>query len=224
MSIVADRQAVVIPAGEWAIDPVWSSLEFEVKKLGLMTVKGRAPGFTGTIHGGEKPVIEGTVDLVEHHDLRRDPRRAPAVARLLRHQRYPELRFESTSVESRGDELIVDGNLTSRGSRGPCSSPARTWAPPATRGGTSESASSSQVPSIARNSGSTGTHHFRAVASSSRTTSSSGRTSQRSRLPDDAHPRGLRKPSRPVVQLGGRTCCSRAHTGRSRGRAVRAAW
>ena len=39
MSIVADTSATVIPSGTWSIDPVWSSLEFEVKKLGLVTVK-----------------------------------------------------------------------------------------------------------------------------------------------------------------------------------------
>ena len=63
MSIVADSQATVIPTGTWSIDPVWSVLEFEVKKLGLATVKGRAPGFSGTIEGGETPAISGTVDV-----------------------------------------------------------------------------------------------------------------------------------------------------------------
>ena len=53
MSAIAEQAGTVIPAGEWAIDPTWSSLEFEVKKLGLMTIKGRVPGFSGTIRGGE---------------------------------------------------------------------------------------------------------------------------------------------------------------------------
>jgi hypothetical protein len=54
MSIVSEI-SVAIPTGTWKIDPVWSSLEFEVKKLGLMTIKGRVPGFEGTIVGGEHP-------------------------------------------------------------------------------------------------------------------------------------------------------------------------
>ena len=115
MSIVADTQVAVIPVGEWSIDPVWSSLEFEVKKLGLMTVKGRVPGFTGTIRGGESPAIEGTVDassMTTFDETRDGHLQSPD---FFDTQRYPELRFESTSVESRGDELVVEGNLTIKG-------------------------------------------------------------------------------------------------------------
>jgi polyisoprenoid-binding protein YceI len=115
MTIVADTQATVIPAGEWSIDPVWSSLEFEVKKLGLVTVKGRVPGFTGTIRGGESPAIEGTVDassIITFDETRDGHLQAPD---FFDTQRYPELRFESTSVESQGDDLVVDGNLTIKG-------------------------------------------------------------------------------------------------------------
>ena len=55
--IVADETASQIPTGEWEIDPVWSALEFEVRKLGLVAIKGRVPGFTGTIVGGSTPSI-----------------------------------------------------------------------------------------------------------------------------------------------------------------------
>ena len=112
MSIVADTPATVIPSGTWSIDPVWSSLEFEVKKLGLVTVKGRVPGFSGTIRGGEAPSISGTVDAstITTFDETRDGHlQAPD---FFDTQRYPELRFESTAVEARGDGLIVEGELT----------------------------------------------------------------------------------------------------------------
>ncbi len=112
MSILADTSATVIPSGTWSIDPVWSSLEFEVKKLGLVTVKGRVPGFSGTIQGGETPSISGTVDAstITTFDETRDGHlQAPD---FFDTQRYPELRFESTAVETRGDELVVEGELT----------------------------------------------------------------------------------------------------------------
>ena len=112
MSILAESSTTVIPSGTWSIDPVWSALEFEVKKLGLVTVKGRVPGFSGTIQGGETPTISGAVDVSTHHDLRRDPRRARPVAGFFDTERYPELRFESTAVELAGDELVVEGELT----------------------------------------------------------------------------------------------------------------
>ena len=57
MSILAESSATVIPSGTWSIDPVWSALELEVKKLGLATVKGRALGFSGTIEGGETRAV-----------------------------------------------------------------------------------------------------------------------------------------------------------------------
>jgi polyisoprenoid-binding protein YceI len=115
MSIVADTPATVFPTGEWAIDPVWSSLEFEVKKLGLMTVKGRVPGFTGTIHGGESPSISGTVDAgsITTFDETRDGHlQSPD---FFDTQRFPELGFESTAVRSDADELVVEGDLTIKG-------------------------------------------------------------------------------------------------------------
>ncbi|HSI96795.1 MAG TPA: YceI family protein [Gaiellaceae bacterium] len=115
MTIVADTSAAVVPTGKWAIDPVWSSLEFEVKKLGLMTVKGRVPGFTGTIRGGEDPSIEGSVDVssITTFDETRDGHlQSPDFFDVAR---YPTLRFESTSVDVSGDELMVEGELTIKG-------------------------------------------------------------------------------------------------------------
>jgi polyisoprenoid-binding protein YceI len=112
MSILAESPATVIPTGTWSIDPVWSALEFEVKKLGLVTVKGRVPGFSGTIEGGETPAITGAVDVstITTFDETRDGHiQSPD---FFDTERYPELRFESTAVEARGDELVVEGALT----------------------------------------------------------------------------------------------------------------
>ena len=115
MSIVADKTATKIPSGTWSIDPVWSALEFEVQKLGLINVKGRVLGFTGTIRGGEQPSIEGTVDVssITTFDETRDTHiQAPDFFDVAR---YPELRVESTSVEIDGNELVVQGDLTIKG-------------------------------------------------------------------------------------------------------------
>jgi len=112
MSIVADKPATKIPGGTWSIDPVWSALEFEVKKIGLINVKGRVPGFSGTIQGGEQPSIEGTVDIstITTFDETRDGHlQSPD---FFDTQRYPELHFESNTVEVQGDELVVTGDLT----------------------------------------------------------------------------------------------------------------
>jgi len=115
MSIVAEKSATMIPQGTWSIDPVWSSIGFEVKKIGLATVKGRVLGFTGTIQGGEEPSIEGMVDVstVTTFDETRDAHlQSPD---FFDAERYPELRFKSTRIETSGDELVVQGDLTIKG-------------------------------------------------------------------------------------------------------------
>jgi polyisoprenoid-binding protein YceI len=119
MSIVAEKAEAVIPAGTWSIDPVWSALEFDVKKVGLVVIKGRVPGFSGSIVGGEQPAIEGRVDAssITTFDETRDGHlQSPD---FFDTQRYPELAFESTSVEARGDELRVQGELTIKGTTRP---------------------------------------------------------------------------------------------------------
>jgi polyisoprenoid-binding protein YceI len=112
MSIIAETSATPIPAGTWSIDPVWSSLEFEVKKAGLIPIKGRVPGFTGTIRGGDDPTIEGTVDAtsITTFDETRDGHlQSPD---FFDTERYPQLRFSSTEVRIDEGELRVQGELT----------------------------------------------------------------------------------------------------------------
>src|SRR5262245_55233531 len=58
----ASDLATVVPAGTWSIDPVWSSVEFTVRKLSLVRITGRAGSVSGTITGGASPSIVGTVD------------------------------------------------------------------------------------------------------------------------------------------------------------------
>ena len=116
MSIVADSTATtLIPTGTWEIDPAWSSLEFEVKKLGLMTIKGRVPGFGGTIVGGEHPAIAGRVDassITTFDEMRDGHLQSPD---FFDTERFPELRFESTAMHGTGDRVVVEGDLTIKG-------------------------------------------------------------------------------------------------------------
>jgi polyisoprenoid-binding protein YceI len=115
MSILADTSATVIPTGTWAIDPAHSAVEFHIKHLGLATVKGRAPVVSGAIEGGEEPSIQGTVAVasITTFDENRDGHlQSPDFFDV---ERYPELSFESTEIEFRGDDLRVEGELTVRG-------------------------------------------------------------------------------------------------------------
>jgi polyisoprenoid-binding protein YceI len=115
MSIVAETPVTVLPAGTWSIDPAHSVVEFRVKHLGIAPVTGRAPVVSGTIEGGETPSVEGTVDatsITTFEETRDGHLQSPD---FFDTERYPELRFESTRVESRDGEVVVEGNLTIRG-------------------------------------------------------------------------------------------------------------
>jgi polyisoprenoid-binding protein YceI len=119
MSIVADTTASVIPTGTWAIDPVWSSLEFEVRKIGLIPIKGRVPGLSGTVEGGDSPSIEGTVEAasITTFDETRDAHlHSPDFFDV---ERYPELLFQSTYVAVENGQLVVTGDLTIKGKTKP---------------------------------------------------------------------------------------------------------
>jgi polyisoprenoid-binding protein YceI len=119
MSIIAESSATQIPTGTWSIDPAWSSLEFEVRKIGLVPIRGRVPGFSGGIVGGDSPSIVGTAEAasITTFDETRDGHlQSPD---FFDTERYPELRFESTEVALDGDELVVTGELTIKGTTRP---------------------------------------------------------------------------------------------------------
>ena len=115
MSILADTSAAVIPAGTWSIDPGHSAVEFHIRYLGLAKVTGRAPVVSGTIEGGDKPSIQGTVAVssITTFDETRDGHlQSPDFFDVAR---YPELSFASTEIEFRGIDLDVAGELTIKG-------------------------------------------------------------------------------------------------------------
>ena len=115
MSILAETTVKQIPAGTWDIDPAWSALEFEVRKIGIVPIHGRVPGFSGTITGGDEPSITGTADAtsVTTFDETRDGHlQSPD---FFDAQRFPELRFESTEIVFDGGEVFVAGDLTIKG-------------------------------------------------------------------------------------------------------------
>jgi len=115
MSIIAESSATQIPTGTWSIDPAWSSLEFEVRKIGLVPIKGRVPGFSGAIVGGDDPSLVGAADaasITTFDEMRDGHLQSPD---FFDTERYPELRFESREIAFSGDDLLVTGDLTIKG-------------------------------------------------------------------------------------------------------------
>ncbi len=77
-SLEHDRTSLEsIPAGTYNVDPAHSNVGFEVRHMGIATVRGAFRKFQGTIDAtGSAPVLEGTVEVASI-DTQRSPARCP---------------------------------------------------------------------------------------------------------------------------------------------------
>jgi polyisoprenoid-binding protein YceI len=103
--------------GNWQLDPYHTQLEFSAKHLGMMTVRGYFDEFSATADIDPDHPEAATVQLtistasirtnngVRDNDLRS--------SNFLEVEKYPEIKFASTSVESSGaDHYKLTGDLT----------------------------------------------------------------------------------------------------------------
>lgn len=101
--------AEVIPAGTWSIDPVHTTIGFQVTDTSdlFSSINGRFTEFEGRLQGGEQPSIAGTlrVDSLRTDNEQRDAHLISPD--FLEATKHPEIRFESTSVEPLGDDRFA---------------------------------------------------------------------------------------------------------------------
>jgi polyisoprenoid-binding protein YceI len=101
--------AEVIPAGTWSIDPVHTTIGFQVTDTSdlFSSINGRFTEFEGRLQGGEQPSIAGTlrVDSLRTDNEQRDAHLISPD--FLEASKHPEIRFESTSVEPFGDDRFA---------------------------------------------------------------------------------------------------------------------
>jgi polyisoprenoid-binding protein YceI len=115
MSAVQTEATTLIPAGTWAVDPVHSSIRWDVIDLdaGMKSVSGRFTEFEGTVEGGEEQAAKGivrTASVLSDNQQRDDHLRSPD---FLEVERFPEIRFESNRIEHvEGDRHKILGELT----------------------------------------------------------------------------------------------------------------
>jgi polyisoprenoid-binding protein YceI len=117
MSTTTIDRRTVLPLGTWQVDPVHSSVEFQVRNMGLVTVKGFFGDFDGTLTIGEdgEAQAQGTVQAASVHsrsEKRDEHLKAPDFFDV---EQHPEIAFRSTSIESDGDDILVRGELTIKG-------------------------------------------------------------------------------------------------------------
>ena len=115
MSAVQTETTTLIPAGTWAVDPVHSSIRFDVVDTDSMmkSISGRFTDFEGAVEGGEEQSARG---IVRTPSVLTDNEQRDAHLRsndLLGTERFPEIRFESRRIEHvDGDRHVIEGELT----------------------------------------------------------------------------------------------------------------
>src|ERR1700729_84444 len=105
-----------IPAGAYNVDPAHSNVSFEVRHMGIATVRGSFHSFEGKIEAGDSVVLEGavTVDSLNTGDENRDGHlKAPDFFDVAQ---YPQITFHSTGGDSTDDgRVTLDGEITIKG-------------------------------------------------------------------------------------------------------------
>ena len=107
-----------IPAGTWTIDASHSEVGFSVRHLMVSKVKGTFDTFSGTITIGTDPLqssVHADVDLasINTRDANRDNHLRSAD--FFEVEAHPMLTFRSTAVKENGDDFVVTGDLTIKG-------------------------------------------------------------------------------------------------------------
>ncbi len=116
-SAVAASPVSAVPTGTWKVDPVHSSVEFQVKHLGIATVKGQFTDFEGTLEARPDGVsAHGRVNVasVDTREPQRDEHlRSPD---FFDAQSYPGITFQSTAVRGVDEDTFeIEGDLTIHG-------------------------------------------------------------------------------------------------------------
>ena len=106
--------AVVVPAGTWVVDPVHTTIGFQVTDTSdlFSTINGRFTEFDGRLQGGEQASFAGAirVDSLRTDNEQRDAHLVSPD--FLEAAKHPEIRFESIAVEPLGDDrFTLRGNL-----------------------------------------------------------------------------------------------------------------
>jgi polyisoprenoid-binding protein YceI len=105
-----------IPAGTYNVDPSHSSVGFEVRHMGIATVRGAFRRFSGSIDAaGATPVLKGSVEVasIDTGDEQRDAHLA--APDFFDAEQYPEITFETTGIDSTDGSIRLAGQITIKG-------------------------------------------------------------------------------------------------------------
>jgi polyisoprenoid-binding protein YceI len=117
--------AVEIPgyiAGTWTVDPVHSEVSFIVRHMMVSKVRGRFDAFTGAVTTADDPLQSSVTASVDLNTVNTgEPNRDNHIrsADFFEVEKHPTMTFQSTAVRPDGDNFLLDGDLTIRGTTRP---------------------------------------------------------------------------------------------------------
>ncbi len=112
MSAAQMETTTLVPQGSWAVDPVHSSIRFDVIDTDTMfkSISGRFTDFEGTVDPGRTKGVVRTASVLTDHEQRDAHLRSPD---LLEVERFPEIHFESSRIQHvEGNRYKIVGELT----------------------------------------------------------------------------------------------------------------
>jgi polyisoprenoid-binding protein YceI len=107
MSTLIEAQTAV-PAGTWQVDPIHSSVGFEVKYLGVATFTGELTNFAATLADGE---LAGTAEVASIEVKDENLKAHLQAPDFFDAERHPQVSFTGTAT----GEGRFDGSITIKG-------------------------------------------------------------------------------------------------------------
>src|SRR5689334_18598712 len=104
---MAQRTKSLIPTGTWTVDATHSAIGFAVKHMGIANVRGRFTEFEGTLEVGEDLASSSASGRVKAASITTEEAQRDEHLRsedFFNVENFPEITFESTSVEAIDDE------------------------------------------------------------------------------------------------------------------------
>ncbi len=110
--------SLALAADTYTIDGAHSSANFTVKHMGISTVHGRFTDVSGTIlFDGKAPEKSAVTAVIRSASITTDNATRDKhlnTPDFFDTAKYPEIRFQSTSIRRDGDNYVASGNLTIR--------------------------------------------------------------------------------------------------------------
>ncbi|HET8614777.1 MAG TPA: YceI family protein [Actinomycetales bacterium] len=113
-----------LDAGTWVIDPSHSEVGFVARHMMVSKVKGRFGKVEGAITVAEDVLQSSVVATIDASSIdTRDENRDNHLRSgdFFEVETYPTITFRSTSLRQSGDDFVLDGELTIRGTTRPVS-------------------------------------------------------------------------------------------------------